>query len=140
LIGQVAVADWAALAQCRHRLFPFHPAEAVAVMTADEPGEPWTFRDEVGATEEDFVQRAALAPSQAGIDLVEDIRRENAHVAKLRTNDPATSSQPLTNTKNTSLIGKLTTMGGSIIMPMPMRIAETAISMTRKGRNRRNPI
>jgi hypothetical protein len=63
-----------------------------------------------------------------------------AHDAKLRTSEPAISSQPSISTKKISLNGKLTTTGGSIIMPMPISTEETTRSITRKGRNSRKPI
>src|ERR1700733_14635754 len=67
-------------------------------------------------------------------------RYGRAHATKLRTSEPATISQPLTRTKKISLNGRLTTTGGSIIMPMPIKIEDTTMSITRKGRNNRKPI
>src|SRR5512135_1663871 len=59
---------------------------------------------------------------------------------KLSTKEPATRRQPSTSTKKISLNGRLTTTGGSIIMPMLMRTLATTRSMTRNGTNSRKPI
>ena len=59
---------------------------------------------------------------------------------ELSTRLPATSRQPSTSTKKISLNGRLTTTGGSIIMPMLISTLATTRSMTRKGTNSRKPI
>src|SRR3546814_13602727 len=48
--------------------------------------------------------------------------------------------QPSTSTKKISLKGSEIITGGSIIMPIDMRIEATTMSMMRKGRNSRKPI
>src|SRR3546814_19207673 len=48
--------------------------------------------------------------------------------------------QPSTSTKKISLKGSEIITGGSIIMPIDMRMEATTMSMLRKGRNSRKPI
>src|SRR5262249_5751240 len=59
---------------------------------------------------------------------------------KLCTSESATRYQPSTSTKKMSLKGSEMVTGGSIIMPIDMRIEETTRSMMRNGRKRRKPI
>jgi flagellar P-ring protein precursor FlgI len=75
------------------------------------------------------------------IDILKSINAAGAlHAEFLRTKAPETSVQPLATTKNASLKGKDTTAGGTIIMPIDIRIAAVTRSMIRKGKYIRNPI
>src|SRR5690606_41425251 len=59
---------------------------------------------------------------------------------KLSTRLPATSRHPSTSTKKISLKGRLTTTGGSIIIPIDISTLATTRSLTRNGTTRRNPM
>ena len=59
---------------------------------------------------------------------------------KLSTRLPATSRQPSTSTKKINLNGRLTTTGGSIIMPMDISAAATTMSITRNGTKMTKPM
>ena len=59
---------------------------------------------------------------------------------KLSTSEFKVRAHPSTITNIKSLNGSETSIGDSIIMPRDIRILETTISITRKGKNNRNPI
>src|SRR6476659_9762276 len=59
---------------------------------------------------------------------------------KERTRDPTIWFQPSISTKNSTLNGSETVVGGSIIMPIDMVSVATTISMTRNGSTIRKPI
>jgi hypothetical protein len=57
-----------------------------------------------------------------------------------RTSEKAINCQPSDTTKKASLKGSATTAGGTIIMPIDIKIADTTKSIIKKGKKNAQPI
>ena len=58
----------------------------------------------------------------------------------VETSDPTVMVQPSTSTNNNSLNGKATSIGLIIIIPNDINTEATTISITKNGKNNKNPI
>jgi hypothetical protein len=56
------------------------------------------------------------------------------------TKDPTVILHPSTKTNNNNLNGSATNIGDNIIIPSDIKMDEITISITKKGKNKRNPI
>src|SRR5690606_37004630 len=89
------------------------------------------------------LRRRQRAPGRYGDIRGRDRRERRFHIGHVPyplTSAPASSVQPSASTKNASLNGNETTAGGTIIIPIAIRIEATTRSMMRNGMKMRNPI
>src|SRR5262249_49436937 len=72
--------------------------------------------------------------------IAQELERAVDRHRKLCKSDPRTRFQPSASTKRSSLMGKASVVGGTIIMPIDMSSEETARSTTRNGKSTITPI